>query len=115
MIVSFATQTVTRIRAELVPDDDGSNYGNGVWDWDNAERVDIGDVSVQPVQRPEIVGPAADAVPTRWLIIAPDGSDFLATDRVEYNGVEYEIDGDPAVFETGVLNHVELFVQRIAG
>lgn len=115
MIVSFANQTVTRIRAEFVEDPDGANYGNGSWDWDNAERVDIDDLSVQPVQRPEIVGPAADAVPTRWLIVDSVNGNFLATDRVEYNGIQYEIDGEPAEFETGVLDHAELFIQRIAG
>jgi hypothetical protein len=115
MIVSFAGQTVTRIRADLIEDPDGSNYGNPMWDWDHAERVDIEDVSVQPVARPELIGPAADAVPTRWLIVDSANGNFLATDRVEYNGVEYEVDGDPAEYETGVLDHAELFIQRVAG
>lgn len=113
-VVSFATQTITRRRAPLV--EGGDAYGNDVLDWSAATDVDIDGVSVQPVEIDEINdGEARASVQRRWLVLADAGTDLVATDRVVFRGGVYEVAGAPAVYETSVLDHVELYLIDFRG
>lgn len=108
----FATQTITRQRGTADTDD----YGNQVIDWTDPTELDIAGCSVQPVPAPETVdGRARDAIGARWLVIAPAGADITALDRAVYKGTVYDVDGRPLAFETGILDHVELYLSDVAG
>lgn len=114
-VVQFAQQRVTLINAALVEDVDGSNYGNERLDWDNAEQVDAPGCVIAPLPVGEQVDPGRDAIVTRWQFIGPPGTPITALSRVEYGGRTYEVDGDPQVFETGVMDHVEAVLQQVRG
>jgi hypothetical protein len=110
--VSFAAQTITRLRAPLV----GDRYDNQVRDWPNADRLDITPCVVEPVAAPELNdGTARDAVARRWFVSGPPGADVTAVDRVEFGGVTYAVDGEPLQFAVGVLGHCELWLADVRG
>jgi hypothetical protein len=112
--ISFATQTITRLRAPLVENADA--YGNDVFDWASADALDLDGCSVQPLALAEVHdGQARDTVQRRWLVIAPPGVDIIATDRATYAGSTYDVDGEPLIYATGVLDHVELFLVDVRG
>lgn len=68
-------------------------YGNDTPDWSSATSTTVGGCSVQPQIGSEVtVG--RETVVSRWLLYAPDGTDLLATDRVEWDGGTYEVDGE---------------------
>lgn len=110
MLPSFATQTVVRQRASTTED----VHGNQVPDWNSPTSVTIGGCSVQPGATEEDLG-GREAVAIRWTILAPAGVDVLATDRIVVNGVPYSVDGEPARWGTGVLDHTKIFLKRWEG
>jgi hypothetical protein len=110
--LSFATQTITRQRGTATVD----GIGNDVLSWAAPDELVITGCSVQPVAAPETVdGRSRDAVARRWLVIAPPGADLTALDRAVYGGRAYDVDGEPLRFETGVIDHVELYLVDVAG
>jgi hypothetical protein len=117
MMISWWNHTITVVHAELIPDPDGSNYGNEILDWDNATSTEVEGCHVQPVEADEQVDPGRDTITTRWRLFAPDGTAIAATDRIVYAGATYEIDGAPNLWPsaTGTLDHVEAFLVRTDG
>ena len=115
MTVSFKTQTVTVVRAPLVTD----RYNAQVRDWANATSTPLTDCRVQPLAASGglIIEPGRDAVVTRWKLLAPDGADVLASDRIVWQGKTYEVDGDVELWSspTGSLAHVEGLLKRVEG
>lgn len=110
--LSFATETITCLRAPLVTD----VYGNQVFDWDDAVEVDVAECTVQPAPAPEAnEGKSRDAVTRRWFVAGPPGADIIATDRVRRAGVVYEVDGAPLQYTTGVADHCELWLADVRG
>jgi hypothetical protein len=110
--LSFATQTITRLRGT----EDTDGLGNTVLDWTAPDELDLTGCSVQPVAAPETVdGRSRDAVGRRWLVIAPPGADIGALDRARFSGRVYDVDGEPLAYSTGVLDHVELYLVDVAG
>jgi hypothetical protein len=110
--LSFATQTITRLRAAEALD----GYENAVLDWTAPDELDITGCSVQPVAAPETVdGRSRDAVGRRLLVIAPPGVDITALDRARFGGRVYDVDGEPLAFATGVIDHTELYLVDVAG
>jgi hypothetical protein len=66
---------------------------------------------VQPVLGAEnTVG--RDTIVSRWQLFAPDGTDLLATDRVEFQGATYEVDGEPQRWDFPPLSHVTALLRR---
>jgi len=114
-LLSIATQTLTRQRATLGAADP-ARYGNREWDWTDPDELTLTGFSVQPQAAPEVIDGdlARDSVTTRYLCIGPI-SDVIATDRIVFAGQTYEVDGDPLVWATGILDHVEFFITRDAG
>lgn len=112
MSISYHRDTVTVLRAPLV--DDG--YGNQVPDWSEPTRTDVPGCRLQPERAAEYVLDR-EAVTTRWRLFAPEGTDLRATDRVEYAGVVYQVDGEPERWPspTGRLAHVEALLRRTEG
>jgi hypothetical protein len=112
---AVATQTITRQRAPLGAANP-ARYNAQERDWSDPDELDISQCSVQPQPVAEVVdGSGRDAVPSRWLVIAPPGADVLAADRIAWAGDTYDVDGQPLVFTTGILDHVEFFMIRTEG
>jgi hypothetical protein len=102
------SETVIRRRAPLV---DGP-YGNQVRDWENAPPVTY-PAEVQPVSSAEDVVDQQRTV-TRWRLFLGPGADLEATDRIEWDGATYEVDGDVERWERrGVLHHIEAVLMRV--
>lgn len=108
-------QTVDVLRAPLVVDP----YGNPSIerDWASATTTTYAGVSVQPDTSTEAVGDRPVVV-TGWRLATPRGSDIdlLATDRVTYDGMTLEVDGEVArYFLGGRVHHVEARLKRVTG
>lgn len=102
--------TVTLLRAEFKLDD----YGNeGDRDWDNPIRTDVRGCSVQPAGVDEYVVDR-EAVTVRLKAYMPGRVDVESTDRAEFDGHEYVIDGvEPWLFEP--LVHTDVLLRRVSG
>lgn len=110
MLASFATQTVTRLRPAYV--DDG--HGNMVPDWGAPDELPITWCSVQPgVSQEDRVN--RDASLIAFTVWASGDVDVTATDRVEYNGTIFEVDGEPERWQVGFLNHTKFFLKWWVG
>lgn len=106
--------TVTLVRAPLVVD----KYGNPTTqrDWGKATRTTYASVSVQPDVSTEDTGDRSTVI-TGWQLRTPKGRDFpaLATDRVEYDGMTLEVDGEVGRYHMGGrVHHVELRLKRVS-
>jgi hypothetical protein len=109
-------ETVTRLRAPMVAD----RNNHLARDWSTATEVDIVGVQVQPTGSSEPVEVGRASVVTRFrLIVAPGNDvDLVRTDRIRWNGVVHEVDGDPERHlrpSTGTLHHVEATLKVVAG
>lgn len=99
--------TITVRRATTTQDD----YGNDVRNWDAASSATVGGCSVQPVTGEEVtVG--RDTIVSRWQLFAPDGTDLTATDRVEWDGDAYEVDGEVQRWAFPPMSHLTAFLRR---
>lgn len=85
---TLLTDSVTRRRAPLT----SSGYGNETRDWSNATsriyaaRVSVVSSTEDVVEQPRTI--------TRWKCTVGAEADLAATDRIEWDGQTYEIDGD---------------------
>lgn len=104
-------ETVTRIRAVLVPDEYGTPGINR--DWTNATEIDIPGCEVQPLPSTEYDA-GREAVTTRWRLFAPVDADIIASDRVRVDGTVYEADGDVQLWGWGTP-HIEALLKRTVG
>jgi hypothetical protein len=112
---AVANQTLTRQRAPL-GDPDPARYNARERDWSDPDQLDISQCSVQPQPLPEAPeGSGRDAVPARWFVVAPPAADVEAADRIMWAGRTYDVDGEPQRWTTGILDHVEFFMQRTEG
>lgn len=106
--MKFGNHTVVRVRPALVP----SDYGTGmVADWSDTDRKTIKGCSVQPAPADEFTVDR-DSVTTRWQAWLPHPADVEATDRIEWNGDTYEVDGEPLVWDFPPLHHTVVNLQR---
>lgn len=101
---------ITRIRKSTERDAHGNLRATG------EQRLVIEPASVQQVSTVETIG-GRDAIASSLQAILPAGSDLLATDEVEWQGVRYLVDGDPfvRVGPVAALDHVEVTLQRKVG
>lgn len=111
-MIGFHRDTITVLRAELVTD----AYNNEVFDWPNAARTDVSGCRVQPDRGTDNTLDR-EAITTRWRLFAPAGTDLLATDRVEHQGVVYVVEGSVEDWPspTGRLAHIEALLRRTDG
>lgn len=109
MLPSFATQSVTRLRASTTTD-----HGNTIPDWTSPSSTAITGCSVQPGTTVEDLS-HRDGVLIEWIVYAPSGTDVLASDRIQYGGNTYEVVGEPDRFQTGILDHVAFRLKRWEG
>lgn len=79
-------------------------------------RVDVDGCSVQPRQSTEATD-LRNTVITGLIAFVPAGADIRATDRIEWRGETYAVDGDPADWRDlgGVQDHIEVALRRVTG
>ncbi|AVO22266.1 head-to-tail connector complex protein [Streptomyces phage Nesbitt] len=113
--MSAYMDSAVRVRAPLVTD----KYGNTTTerDWTKAVRTPITGVSVQPDGSSETDGDR-ELVITGWKLYTPRGRDLdlVKTDRVEWDGMTLEVDGEVARWRLGGrVHHVEIRLKRVTG
>jgi len=109
-------ETIVRRRAPLVTD----TYGDSVRDWANAVSLSIVGVQVQPSESTELTEVGRSPVVTHMRVISPIGTDLdlLVTDRVEWDSVEWQVEGEVAHHKrpsTGLIHHGEATLKRVKG
>jgi hypothetical protein len=111
--MTLGGQEVTRLRAELVSD---GRHGGPSRAWAHASSTAITGVSVQPFATAESTIDAA-YIADRLRLFAPPGTDIVSTDRIVYDGVTYEVDGNAQPWHDlgGQAHHIELVIKRLAG
>jgi hypothetical protein len=109
--MTLGPHTVTLLRAPFVTD----AYGNEGTerDWAAPVRTDVPGCSVQPARSDEYVVDR-EAVIVRLRAFCPGLVDVESTDRAEFDGDTYYIDGvEPWRFEP--LSHTDLLLRRVEG
>lgn len=107
--------TVTRLRAPTITGPDGVPIIN----WDSAEagwsKVDYTGCSFQPMTSTEDVV-AQQRTESTHRVFMPAAADVLATDRLRFDGLDYQVEGDPEKWRIrGHEHHLEVRVFRVAG
>jgi hypothetical protein len=106
----LGTQTVTRKRAGATTD----GYGNEVPDWGTTDDLPIAGCSVQPGGGSEFYDDRT-ATTIMWTVFSPV-ADVVDTDRIAYNGTDYEIDGAIGDWRVGTrLDHLEIRLKKVGG
>ena len=103
MLPSFCRETVTVKRASLV-----DSRGTKILDWSNPEEIVISGCSVQPSTTSRDFDGRTVQVSEEWTLYAPQSSDIKAGDRIEWNGITFEVNGAPMPWSspTGRTSHV---------
>lgn len=110
-MLPFATDTVVLVHAGVVADP----YNKLVRDWANATRTTLR-AAVQPLSSTEVTDGRDQTISTYRCFLDP-GTAVIAQDRLEWNGLVLEVDGDPAPWKgpMPVLDHVEVIGKVVAG
>jgi len=108
MLVSFATETLTRLRAPLVLD-----HGSMVPDWEAAEEAELTGWTLQPGAPVEDLQ-NREAVRVDWTAYGPYSADVTATDRIRLPSGDYSVIGEPERWKspTGRISSTKLLLQR---
>ncbi len=109
--MSLGPHTVTLLRAPFKTDE----YGNEGTerDWTIPTRTDVDDCSVQPAGADEYVVDR-ESVTVRYRAFLPGRPDVESTDRAEFKGEQYIIDG-VEVWDFTPLGHTTLILRRVEG
>lgn len=110
-MLPFTTDTVTIVHAELVSD----SYNNRIRDWPNATRTTVRAV-VQGADSAEATD-GKDQTDTVYSIYLPAGTAITAQDRLEWDGLVLEVDGEPTLRKgpTRALDHTEITGRLVSG
>lgn len=111
-------QAFVRVRAGETTD----RGGNTIADWSPGavSRLLVEDVSIQPNVQDESTDPTRTAVVTGWRVLSEPGTDadIRADDRIEWDGMTLEVDGEIARWPDpldGGVHHFELSMTRSTG
>lgn len=119
--MNLGPHTLTLLRAPLAED----AYGSETRDWDNAARTPWEGCSVQPTGADEYVVDR-EAVIVRYRAFCPGSKDIadpdttkplspaVSTDRAEWKGEQYFIDG-AEFWDFDPLGHTDLLLRRVEG
>lgn len=113
-------QSAVRVRAGRKSD--RGNPDNSVLDWSPGAvtRATVEQLNIQPTIQQEAVDEERDAVVTGWHVQSDEGTspDITALDRIEWDGMLLEIDGEvarwPELF-TDAVHHIEFEMKRTTG
>lgn len=109
MLSSFARMVITRKRYPQIDD-----QGTAVRDYSATPDVKtITGCWLEPITSNEVTDDRL-AVATGYQVAAPAGADVTAEDRVEYAGVDYEVEGEPLRVgsPTGALAHTQFVLRK---
>lgn len=110
MLQQLLRDTVTIVRAPLI----SGPYNSSTYDWANATRTTAA-ASVHPVSSTEDVV-QQQRTETRWKLYLDPYADLAATDRVEWDGDSYEVDGEVERHKArGLLHHQSAVLTRVGG
>jgi hypothetical protein len=114
----FFFDSIVRVRAGERTD----RGGNKVPDWSPGAvaELPVERLNIQPATQDELSEAARNAVKTGWRVQSEEGTrpDITATDRIEWRGLTYEVDGDVAEWPDPLENrvhHIELTMVRATG
>ena len=111
MFVSFARQSVTRLRAAV-----RTVRGSDIFDWSDPDTLEITGCSVQPGMTELSQDGRVLGVLDGMVCYMPIGSDVKEGDHIVYEGNTYEINGMPKVWHgVGNSSHIQLVLRRWAG
>jgi hypothetical protein len=100
---------VTRLRGTPTS---GGVYGGQDTDWSNPGTA-VYPAEVQPISQTEDVA-GQQRTQTRWRVFLPPSADVLATDRIVWDGVTYEVEGEVERWKRrGVLHHLEAVLVKV--
>lgn len=107
-IVSFATESITRLRAPLVKD-----HGSMVSDWTAPAQVVLTGWSLQPGASAEDLN-NREGVRVDWTAYGPYDADVTAADRIRLPSGDYSVIGEPERWKspTGLVSSTKLLLQR---
>lgn len=111
MLPSFCNDSIKVVRAPLV-----SSRGSVERDWSRATETTLNGCSVQPTATSaNLEGREQTAI--AFDCYAPQDSDIQASDRIEFNGESYAIDGVPFEWKspTGAVSHMLIKLKRWQG
>lgn len=101
-------ETVTRLRAPLV----SGPYGGQTRDWANATSLEM-PALVHPLTSTEDVAGEQKTI-SRWRLLAGPEYDIEPTDRFEWDGDTYEVDGEVGRWKRHAeLHHQEAVLMRV--
>lgn len=105
--------TITVVRAALVA---ANRYNAQHRDWPGATSTVVRGVAVQPIGAVETDAQREYAA-THMRLFAPYTIDLTSTDRVVWNDITFEVDGEPARWhdDSGQPDHVEVDLKRMTG
>lgn len=109
-------QTAVRVRAGTKVD----RGGNTVPDWSNPDRLAVTGLNVQPTSQSEDVDEQRSAAITGYRVQSVEGTapDIKSTDRIEWAGQIFEVDGEVAAWPglfTDAVHHIEFVMVRATG
>ena len=109
-MMRLGNQSVTVVRPGAPAEDEYHNEIPG-----EASRHVIDGCSVQPGTGGVFLD-RREATTTVYTVFAPKGADVRDTDRVEYAGVEYDVDGSVQRWDVGsALDHVVVPLKSVRG
>ena len=110
----IANSTVLRLRGTKSQD----SWNDSATDWSSPGTLIVGNCSVQPLPGDELTL-GRESVVSRWTFLSGQaGADIRSSDRIRYDGVDYDIDGSVQKFTdtTGNgLDHLVAILRRVEG
>lgn len=112
MLPSWANDTVTRVRPGTK-----DSRGSLIPDWSKATSLSITGCSMQPAGTSLSQDGRVLAVSDGYTCYFPPGSDVIAGDKIQYDGKDYQIIGEPRVWNspTGRVSSIQAQLERWTG
>ena len=112
MLPSWANDTVTRIRPATK-----ESRGSLIPDWSKATSLSISGCSMQPTSTTLSQDGRILGVSDGYTCYLPPGSDIAAGDKIQFDGKDYQIIGEPRQWKspTGRVTHIQAQLERWAG
>lgn len=113
MLPSFCNQEVIRLR----PTKTKTLRGSVVPDWsEDVDQLIIGGCSVQPAATSTTTDGRVLGVSEQMTAYLPEYADVMEGDRINFEGVVYEINGKPKRWKAAAnLSHIQLNLTRWEG